>query len=885
MSKEALLQHLDIKAFFEKHIPSLKENGKGQAKGLCPFHDDKKSSFSVNMDTGLYFCHACAEKGNAIQFIQKKEGLEFKEALKKLKEEEGIEAVREKKEKGGVKKPTYLTLDRIKFLHNQLVKNEKALKAFQERYGLSIEIIEKYLLGFQNERFVIPMEVEPGKYFYKEHKGNQSRGAKVSLYPAGIIKEGLPYIIITEGEFKALSLNQMGFPAVSGTGGANTWKREWNDLFKGLDVIMAYDNDEPGNQGALRVADCLRGTAKSVKAVQWPSIMDGKDKKDVTDFFITLGKTKEDFQRLLESAEDIGRPVKEIEGRRFIEPKGFNVYPDRMTTLKYYNDGTSQPVDFFYAPVIITGRAIDVDEGTEQVEITFKRNHNWKSLLTAKKNVSDARKIVEFADHGLAVNSNNAKKLVEFLTVFDAFNSNLIPNTLIARSTGWKNVQDKRVFVLNRTVSKGSKKDTAGSPGVQVDFRPDHDFERFVTAMKPGGNFAKWREAVTSALKFPHACFAFYASFAAPLLKIFNAQSFIIHFYGDTSKGKTTCLELASSVWGNPHKEAGGLVFGWDSTRVFLERMAGFFCDMPIFPDDSQTVDDKMMSKVLYLLANGAGKGRGSITAIQQLKSWRTIVFSTGERKLTDCTTYGGARARTLELYGTPFPNAGGVYINEFKQAVRENYGHAGPKFIEGLLSVIEKPDGVAKLRDEFKRYHQELAHESGTEVGDRISQYFATVKIAADLVRRILDIGDPVEAEETIFRVFKTVLKESRDTGDMPTNAMGYVLSWVSRLWISGSDGYFYGGGNDPYGYIMKGGWIGIFRDKFAEVVKKEGYSENAVLRAWAEREWIKKEDENHFTCIRRIRTDSAGPVAKRFIIIRWDVYHKFMTGDKDDF
>ncbi|MBI4746775.1 MAG: hypothetical protein HY786_09665, partial [Deltaproteobacteria bacterium] len=99
-----------------------------------------------------------------------------------------------------------------------------------------------------------------------------------------------------------------------------------------------------------------------------------------------------------------------------------------------------------------------------------------------------------------------------------------------------------------------------------------------------------------------------------------------------------------------------------------------------------------------------------------------------------------------------------------------------------------------------------------------------------------------------------------------------------------SGCDGYFYGGGSDPYGYIMRGAWIGIFRDKFAEVIKKEGYSENAVLRAWAEREWIKKEDDRHYTCVRKIRTDSAGPVYKRFIIIPWDVYRKFMGEDKDD-
>lgn len=239
-----------------------------------------------------------------------------------------------------------------------------------------------------------------------------------------------------------------------------------------------------------------------------------------------------------------------------------------------------------------------------------------------------------------------------------------------------------------------------------IDFRPNNEFERFVKAMRAEGTYSKWREAVTETLQFRVAAFAFYASFAAPLLKILNAPSFIIHFWGDTSVGKTTVLELASSIWGNPHKDNGGLVFGWESTPVFLERMATFFCDMPIFPDDSQNVDDKKMSRMLYQLANSTSKGRGSITAIQRPKSWRTVVFSTGEKKLTECTSFGGAQARTLELYGPPFANANGVFIADFKQTVRENYGHAGLKFIEGLLSIMDKPNELTAMKTEFKRYH-----------------------------------------------------------------------------------------------------------------------------------------------------------------------------------
>ncbi len=48
---------------------------------LCPFHTEKTPSFSVNEDKGVYHCFGCGECGDVITFIQKIEGLSFKEAL------------------------------------------------------------------------------------------------------------------------------------------------------------------------------------------------------------------------------------------------------------------------------------------------------------------------------------------------------------------------------------------------------------------------------------------------------------------------------------------------------------------------------------------------------------------------------------------------------------------------------------------------------------------------------------------------------------------------------------------------------------------------------------------------------------------------------------
>jgi DNA primase len=53
----------------------------GWAGMLCPFHDDKSKSASVNTDAGRFHCFTCGVSGDAIDLIQMKEGLGFRDAV------------------------------------------------------------------------------------------------------------------------------------------------------------------------------------------------------------------------------------------------------------------------------------------------------------------------------------------------------------------------------------------------------------------------------------------------------------------------------------------------------------------------------------------------------------------------------------------------------------------------------------------------------------------------------------------------------------------------------------------------------------------------------------------------------------------------------------
>lgn len=86
--KEVLLR-ADIVEVLSDYI-SIKRRGKNYV-ALCPFHHEKKPSFTVSPDKGFYYCFGCGKGGNAIKFLQDYKGMEFKEAVVELAEKYGID--------------------------------------------------------------------------------------------------------------------------------------------------------------------------------------------------------------------------------------------------------------------------------------------------------------------------------------------------------------------------------------------------------------------------------------------------------------------------------------------------------------------------------------------------------------------------------------------------------------------------------------------------------------------------------------------------------------------------------------------------------------------------------------------------------------------------
>ncbi len=85
---EEIKSKLAIEQVIGEYI-SLKQSGMNW-KGLCPFHQEKTPSFMVSQDKQIWHCFGCNEGGDVITFVQKYEGMEFREAAQLLAQKAGV---------------------------------------------------------------------------------------------------------------------------------------------------------------------------------------------------------------------------------------------------------------------------------------------------------------------------------------------------------------------------------------------------------------------------------------------------------------------------------------------------------------------------------------------------------------------------------------------------------------------------------------------------------------------------------------------------------------------------------------------------------------------------------------------------------------------------
>ena len=153
-SIQAVLDACDMLEIVSPYT-SLKKSGSSYM-GRCPFHGEKTPSFSVDPAQKLYYCFGCGEGGNVFTFVEKKEGLDFADAVKMLAEKYGVrlqyeESTPELEEKRRRRERLLAVLDQTAAYYSRCLQEsasaEPARRYLSDR-GFGENVIKEYRLGF-----------------------------------------------------------------------------------------------------------------------------------------------------------------------------------------------------------------------------------------------------------------------------------------------------------------------------------------------------------------------------------------------------------------------------------------------------------------------------------------------------------------------------------------------------------------------------------------------------------------------------------------------------------------------------------------------------------------------------------------------------------------
>ena len=470
----------------------------------------------------------------------------------------------------------------------------------------------------------------------------------------------------------------------------------------------------------------------------------------------------------------------------------------------HYEGRLGESVWVCHHPIMPVKRIVNVDNGFESNQIAYKRgNAGWRSLIAGSDSLASAQKVISLAKSGIAVNSENAKELVKYITDIVSMNIDELP---VQNSTGHLGWLPDGQFVPY-------------ADGIEYDGESPEN-QRMFAAFTEKGSFSEWMRIAKAARagESVPARIALAGAFAAPLVSILNALPIIIHFYGASGMGKSVGLMLSASVWAEP-TVGGAYIKTFGGTKVSHELTAAFCCNVPMYIDELQIqADRKSFDDIIYMLCEGASKGRGAKDGGLQLqRHWSNCILTTGEMPIVQSNSGGGAAVRTIEVDygGVPFfPDS-----RDVANRLKSNYGWAGKRFVEALRdeSVVED------LRRIQKDYEAQLA---GDIHGKQVLS--ASILLAADQIadRVLFQDGHSLTVED--IRPYLVTMQQADANFRCYQWLMGVIASNPRRFETEENNGELWGVIEENTAYII--------RTSFDKVLSNEGYSSSTFLQ-WARR------------------------------------------------
>ena len=311
---------------FRRHIKQIKRHENNHAIGLCPFHDDRNPSFSVDLTTGKWKCHStsCGKSGGLLTFSREIGERLPDEIYREFIDEIGLKPKSRIVHQGDKEKPTWNEdgdiLERVERYRKRLYEDDELLDYWKKR-GISPETLSSLFVGYddKSKAFTIPHLAENREIVAIKrvplNNGNYSwEGSKRSyLYLGGLIKSLDPgdSLIITEGEKDTLSLLDERFLNVVGSPSSEGFNDD-PSLFDGVgDIFILFDNDDSGRNGALKVAKKVGYRSRVIKWSKYEELIGEELPRgfDLTDLRLKCQREGKSFRDELEKLMKLSERV------------------------------------------------------------------------------------------------------------------------------------------------------------------------------------------------------------------------------------------------------------------------------------------------------------------------------------------------------------------------------------------------------------------------------------------------------------------------------------------------------------------------------------------------------------------------------------------------
>nr|DAS19069.1 MAG TPA: active helicase ring shaped helicase [Caudoviricetes sp.] len=831
---EVDIDHLvDYKTEYSRIIPKYKISG-DNLTGLCPFHDDKNNSFSVDLKTGCWKCHAEDRGGNFTSFYAELNGIDTKEAYKAILKKYGAyKAEEDKKPEGSLLSYSVAQYVLEKRLPEDFLKEQCCLQTKKDKQGIQYLYIP-YFNEFSEE------VTYRKRYGGKAFRWKYGAGKDICLYGEWKMEQirNAGYVVLVEGESDSQSMWYMGVSTL-GVPGASMMRKEWATTLQDLKVYIHVEPDKGGETFLHKVTTALRDGKFIGQVYKWSCKNLGC--KDPSDVYIKYGKEEaaQKIKSAISNAQTIdideesipealpGAPV------NLRQPEGW-IYSDKG--ISKIDEKKFTPVTVCRTPIILTRRLRSMETGEEKMEVAFKRDGSWHKAIYPRSTIFTARGITVLSDLGCTVTSENAKQVVKFLAALEAENIDIIKKADSTSTFGW---QEGKRFI------PGHDKD------IVLDIDPSQ--RALAAAYCQNGTFKDWLNMMKLHRKRDKFRFILAAGFAAPLLRIIKQRIFFVYNWGGSKGGKTAGLKAALSAWGDPER----LMVNFNATQVGLERTASFYCDLPLGIDERQLAGNNQNSleKIVYMIASGTGKIRGAKSGgIQAMHTWRTVALATGEEPLSTETSQTGVSTRVLEIYGGPFDDEREASMMHQQSAI--NCGWAGPAFIGMLMHTDER--SITSKYDEMMQFVYQLSKgKSGSHIAgiaavaltDAIidtwlfegSEWLHRYEVGEFDTKEAKDNPEALqiapESWERAKEMARNILKEQMDAdvGDVNENATQYIIDWI----LSNKDSF----GERVYGTclgLIEGQEVYIFPSMLTQALTKAGYSSRKTMKYLADKNLI---------------------------------------------